>query len=78
MTSIETLADVLKKHYPRMKGLGGGVKDQELAYIWRVFDMMMTDITSKALDLYKEDMRHDTLAMEAKPHSQLAGRRADL
>ncbi|KAG0299387.1 hypothetical protein BGZ97_003724 [Linnemannia gamsii] len=128
LTSIETLTDVLKEHYPRMKGLGGSVKSQELAYIWRAFDTMMdiwerpastngwregwyasnihgpllsiiksigdteyrmTDIKSKALDPYKEDMRHDALlshtglkidlvVMEAKPHSQLAGRRADL
>jgi hypothetical protein len=40
LTSIETLTDVLKEHYPRMKGLGGSVKSQELAYIWRAFDTM--------------------------------------
>ncbi|KAF9415071.1 hypothetical protein BGZ94_000200 [Podila epigama] len=49
----------------------------------------MTDIKSKALDLYNEELRHDALlfhiglevdllVMEAKPHAQLAGRRTDL
>ncbi|KAI8603412.1 hypothetical protein EDD21DRAFT_402869 [Dissophora ornata] len=128
LTSIETLTDVLKEHYPRMRGLGRSTRGQELAYIWRAFDTMMdmwegptstsgwregwfasnvhgpllsiiksigdteyrmTDIKSRALDPYKEDLRHDALlfhvglkadlvVMEAKPHSQLAGRRADL
>ncbi|KAF9577231.1 hypothetical protein BGW38_007703, partial [Lunasporangiospora selenospora] len=128
LTSTDALADVLKEHYPRMRGLGGSAQGQELTYIWRAFDTMMdmwegptstsgwregwfasnihgpllsiiksiggteykmTDIKSKALNFFKEDMRHDALlfhvglkvdfvVMEAKPHSQLAGRRTDL